>query len=170
MTIKKNTITFSKNETLAIAAAEAVIAVSGMQAKIDTTCATIHKALKGKTLGTVKSGDAVMIRFTETLAAANKSEQTVKNYATAFRKSCNEGTGFSMNAYRARPNKTGAKTGGKNSKTASSDSIVIKITGKPSETDVAKAMREAVNSEAFRDQYASLAAFITDALDEFDGE
>jgi undecaprenyl pyrophosphate synthase len=158
------TIKYTKQEQLAIDTAKGIVAVGTAQASIDANCKALHKLLKGKKLGTVKNGDAVMVRFTETLAEAGKSEQTVKNYATAFRKAVNEGVPFSMNAYRA--------TGKRGTKSSEANTISVKLTikGEPTESEVAGMLRDAVNAEKFRESYATLAAFLVDALDEYDGE
>lgn len=158
------TIKYTKQEQLAIDTANGIVAVGTAQASIDANCKAIHKLLKGKTLGTVKSGDAVMIRFTETLSQAGKSEQTVKNYATAFRKAVNNGVPFSMNAYRD------AKRKGAKSTKSTTKSVKVTIKGEPSESEVAQMLRDAVNADKFRESYAQLAAFLIDALDEYDGE
>ena len=158
------TVKYTKQEQLAISVAGNIVKVGSAQADIDKDCQALHKLLKGKKLGTVKNGDAVMIRFTETLAKAGKSEQTVKNYATAFRKAVNEGVPFSMNAYRAKAKK-GAKGSESNSK-----GIKLVIKGEPTIEEVSKALREIFNAENFREKYAELASFMTDALDEYDGE
>ena len=68
------TIKYTKQEQIAIDTAKAIVAVGTAQAGIDTNCQALHKLLKGKKLGTVKNGDAVMIRFTETLEKAGKAE------------------------------------------------------------------------------------------------
>jgi hypothetical protein len=158
------TIKLSKQETLAIATAEAIVTVGSAQATIDTNCQAIRKARKAKPIGTVKSGCAVMIRFTETLTKAGKSEQTVKNYATAFRKAVNEGVPFSMNAYRA-PAKKGAK-----STTSNEVSVKVTLKGEPDSETVAKKLREIFNGWKKKDQHAELASFMLDALDEFEGK
>jgi hypothetical protein len=158
------TIKLSKQEQLAIDTANNIITVGTAQAEIDKNCQAIHTARKGKPLGTVKSGDAVMIRFTEALAKAGKSEQTVKNYATAFRKAVNDKVPFSMNAYR-----NTAKKGAKVSKANESKPIVkLSIVKDSPAESVSQGLRQAV--EQYREQYAELVAFVIDALDEFDGE
>jgi hypothetical protein len=169
MTVKKSNakvanVKYSANENLAIQTAETIVAVGTMSETINDNCQKIHKNLKGNKLGTVKSGDAVMIRFTETLTALGKAEQTVKNYATAFRSACNEGKPFSMNAYR-KPSKKGAKGSESNS-----TGVKLVIKGEPTAEQVSKALREIFNAEKFREKYAELASFMTDALDEYDGE
>ena len=164
MTTKSKAVKYSVNETLAIETAETIIAVGTMSATINENCKKIHKNLKGNKLGTVKSGDAVMIRFNETLTKNGLAEQTIKNYATAFRKACNEGVPFSMNAYR--------KSGSKGAKGSKSNEVGIKLTikGEPTAEEVSKALRDIFNAEKFREQYAELASFMVDALDEYDGE
>ena len=164
MTTKAKAIKYTANETLAIKTAETIIAVGTMSATINENCQKIHKNLKGKKLGTVKNGDAVMIRFTETLTENGLAEQTIKNYATAFRKACNEGVPFSMNAYRK-----SVKKGAKGSE-SNSTGVKLVIKGEPTAEEVSKALREIFNAEKFRDKYAELASFMTDALDEYDGE
>lgn len=164
----KNTkqVKYTANEMRAIATAKAVVGVGNMTAEIDKNCQEIHKALKGNKLGTVKNGDAVMIRFNDTLVSEkpSMSEQTRKNYLTAFRKAVNEGVPFSMNAYRKSTAK-GAK-GSKSNETG----VKLTIKGEPSVDEVSKALREIFNSEKFRESYAELASFMVDALDEYDGE
>ena len=158
------TIKYTKQEQIAINVANAISEVGAIQGGIDAWCKELHKLLKGKTLGTVRGGDAVMIRFTETLSQAGKSEQTIKNYATAFRKAVNDGVPFSMNAYR----KTASK-GAKVSKANESKPIVkLSIVKDSPAESVSQGLRQAV--EQYREQYAELVAFVIDALDEFDGE
>jgi hypothetical protein len=161
------TTKLTTQETLAIATAKSILAVQGAQAEIDKNCQAIRKARKGKPLGTVKNGDAVMIRFTDVLSGAHKSEQTVKNYATAFRKAVNDGVPFSMNAYRAKASK-GAQAGKGSS--ASGSTIRLEVKGEPKAEEVAGALRKFFNKLKGQDQYAQLASFLLDGLDEFDGE
>jgi hypothetical protein len=158
------TIKYTKQEQIAIKVASAISEVGAIQSGIDAWCKELHKLLKGKKLGTVVGGDAVMLRFTETLSQAGKSEQTVKNYATAFRKAVNDGVPFSMNAYR-----NTAKKGAKVSKANESKPIVkLSIVKDSPAESVSQGLRQAV--EQYREQYAELVAFVIDALDEFDGE
>ena len=158
------TIKLSKQEQLGVDVANNIVVAGNATAEIDKNCQAIRIARKGKALGTVKSGDAVMIRFTETLSQAGKSEQTVKNYATAFRKAVNDGVPFSMNAYR-KPASKGAKV-----TKANESKPIVKLSivkDSPAES-VSKGLRQAV--EQYREQYAELVSFIIDGLDEFDGE
>ena len=68
-----------------------------------------------------------------------------------------------MNPYDAK--RKGAKT----AKSEAKPKITIKIEGAPKVEEVAKAMREAINSDSFREHYADLAAYLVDALVEFEG-
>jgi hypothetical protein len=163
-TVKTNTVKYTKQEQIAIKVASAIAEVGAIQSGIDAWCQELHKLLKGKKLGTVKTGDAVMVRFTETLEQAGKAEQTVKNYATAFRKAVNEGVPFSMNAYRAK-----GKKGAKTEKSDEAQAIVKLTIVKDSTADqVAQGLRQVF--EAKREQYAELVSFLIDALDEYDGK
>lgn len=157
------TTKYTKQEQLAIDTAKAVVGVGNMQAEIDKNCQAIHKLLKGNKLGTVKNGDAVMVRFTETLSKAGKSEQTVKNYATAFRKACNDGVPFSMNAYRAKVAK-GAQQG------KGSGSLRFDAKGDAKADDITKKLRDLFNKLKEREDTTELASFLIDALDEYEGE
>ena len=157
------TIKYTKQEQLAINVAGNIIKVGSAQSDIDKDCQAIHKLLKGNKLGTVKSGDAVMIRFCETLAKAGKAEQTVKNYATSFRKACNEGTPFNMNAYRAKASK-GAQQG------KGSGALRFDAKGDAKAEDITKKLRDLFNKLKEREDTTELASFLIDALDEYEGE
>lgn len=161
------TIKLSTQEQLAIQVAKDILAVSGAQAEIDKNCQAIRKARKGKPLGTVKSGDAVMIRFTEALSKAGKSEQTVKNYATSFRKAVNDGTAFSMNAYRAKASK-GSQAG--KGKSESKGALRFEAKGEAKPDDIVKKLRELFNKLKAKDETAELASFLLDGLDEYEGK
>jgi hypothetical protein len=159
-------IKFTVNETLAIETAKAVIGVGTMTASIDEYCQKIHKNLKGNKLGTIKNGDAVMIRFGETLMTEKPSlaESSYKNMLTAFRQACNEGKPFSLNAYR--------KSAKKGAKTEKSDEVqaIVKMTIVKDSTaeQVANGLRQVF--EAKRETYAELVSFLIDALDEYEGK
>ena len=162
------TIKLSTQEVLAVAVANDIVTVGTAQASIDKGCQAIRKARKSKPLGTVKSGDAVMIRFTETLTKAGKSEQTVKNYATAFRKAVNDGVAFSMNAYRAKVSK--GSQAGKGKATEAKATTGIKFKGDASLDDIVKGLRNMFNKFKESDKTASLASYLVDALDDFEGK
>lgn len=151
-------------KTLAHEVAEAILNISGAQAIVDTNCQLLHK--KGIKVGTLKSDCAVMAEFVQTLEQGGKAEQTVKNYATAFRKAVNEGKPFSMNAYRKSASKGAQSTSSEEEKPA----VKLTIRKDAEAFDVAEGLRQAINEEKFRESYAELAAFLTDALDEFQGK
>ena len=157
------TIKLSKQEVLAQEVGSLVGQVGSIQKDIDTKCQAIRTARKGKPVGTVKSGDAVMIRFMEAQQKLGLADQTIKNNLTTFRKAINEGKKYDVNANRS------AKRGTKSSE-ANTISVKLTIKGEPSEAEVASMLRDAVNAEKFRESYAQLAAFLVDALDEYDGE
>lgn len=156
------TIKLTKLEVLAQDIAKGFIGVHGLQATIEENRKAMVKQLKGRKLKTAKAGGAEIIRFRETLEASGKySEQTIKNTCTTFLKGVNENKPFSFNPYRTK----GAK-----SSEANTISVKLTIKGEPSEAEVASMLRDAVNAEKFRESYAQLAAFLVDALDEYDGE
>ena len=157
------TIKLSSQEQLAVNVANDILTVGSAQANIDKNCQAIRKARKGKPLGTVVKGDAVMIRFTEVLAKAGKSEQTVKNYATAFRKAVNDGVPFSMNAYRAKASK-GAQTGKGKATTG------VKFKGDATLDDIVKGLRTMFNKFKENDKTLNLANYLIDALNDFEGD
>jgi hypothetical protein len=161
------TIKLSTQEVLAVAVANDIVTVGTAQASIDKGCQALRKARKSKPLGTVKSGCAVMIRFTETLTKAGKSEQTVKNYATAFRKAVNDGVAFSMNAYRAKVSKGSQAGKGKPETKATTG---VKFKGDASIDDIVKGLRTMFNKFKENDKTANLASYLLDGLDDFEGK
>jgi hypothetical protein len=159
------TLKLSTQEVLAVEVANGIVAVGTAQAEIDKGCQAIRKARKSKPIGTVKSGCAVMIRFTETLAKAGKSEQTVKNYATAFKKAVNDGVAFSMNVYRAKASKGSQAGKGKTAPTTG-----VKFKGDASLDDIVKGLRTMFNKFKENDKTMSLASYLVDALNDFEGD
>jgi hypothetical protein len=131
------------------------------KAMINGITSELHK--KKIKVGTLKSDCAVMAAFIRPQHEAGYAEQTIKNNATRFRKAVNEGVPYDVNGYR----KKGAKTA-----EGESESVAVKltITKGADSYEVAEGLRGAINSEKFRESYAELAAFLTDALDEFQGK
>ena len=133
----------------------------------------LRKELKGKKVGTFKDGDAVMVRAVEAWKAFKKADgksladQTIKNYATSFRKMLNEGGEFSANAYRAKAG-TGAKKGAKQKGSVVPDVKVI-LSGEPDEAFVAKKLREIFNGWKKKEKNLSLVGYLLDGLDDFEG-
>ena len=155
------TVKYTKQEQYSINVANAIVVAGNATAEIDKNCQALRKELKGKPMGTVKSGDAKMIRFVEILTKAGKAEQTIKNLATAFRKAVNDGVPFSMNAYRAKASK-GAQTTPK-AKVAS-----VAFKGDASVDDIVKGLRTLFNKFKSDDKTATLASFLLDGLDEYE--
>jgi hypothetical protein len=137
------------------------VAAGTAKAMINAITAELNK--RKITVGTPKSDCAVMAAFIKPQIEAGYAEQTIKNNATRFRKAVNEGIPYDVNGYRKRGAQT-ANGGG-------AESVVkLTVTKGADSYEVAEGLREAVNSEKFRDQYAELAAFLIDALDEFQGK
>jgi hypothetical protein len=166
MEVIKMTIKLSNQEKLSIEVANNIVVAGNATAEIDKGCQALRKARKGKPLGTVKSGDANMIRFTEVLAKAGKAEQTIKNLATAFRKAVNDGVPFSMNAYR-KPVSKGAQTTPKGKTVATTG---VKFKGDASLDDIVKGLRTMFNKFKENDKTMSLASYLVDALNDFEGD
>lgn len=160
------TVKFTKQETLASEIGALVGQAGTINKQIDEKCQAIRSLRKNKPVGTVKSGDAVMIRFKEAQEKLGLAEQTIKNNLTTFRKAINEGKAYDVNAARKAK---GAKTEPKGA-SASKSAIRLEIKGEPKAEEVAGAFRKFFNKLKGQDQYAQLASFLLDGLDEFDGE
>lgn len=156
------TIKYTKQETLATEIGTLVGQAGTINKQIDEKCQAIRTLRKNKPVGTVKSGDAVMVRFKEAQEKLGLAEQTIKNNLTTFRKAINEGKPYDVNANRK----------AKGAKTTKSNEVGAKlvIKGEPTAEQVSQALRDIFNAEKFREKYAELASFLTDALDEYDGE
>ncbi len=168
------TVKYTKQEQVAIQLAKDVVIGATIQSTIDNGIKELRTASKGKELGTVKSGDARMIRIQDTLQASKGKdgkplkEQTIKNYMTAIRNAYNNNKPFSMNAYRDKVSK-GAQTAPKGA-SASASVIRLEVKGEPKVEELSGALRKFLNKLKGQDQYAQLASFMLDGLDEFDGE
>jgi len=161
------TVKYTKQETLATEIGSLVGQVGTINKTIDEKCQAIRKLLKGKKIGTVKSGDAIMIRFKEAQEALGTlKEQTIANNLVTFRKAINDGKPYDVNAIRKAK---GAQTAPKGS-SASASSIRLEVKGEPKVEELSGAFRKFFNKLKGQDQYAQLASFLLDGLDEFDGE
>ena len=161
------TIKYTKQEVLASEIGALVGQAGTINKTIDAKCADIRKLLKGKQIGTVKSGDAIMIRFKEAQEKLKLAEQTIKNNLTTFRKAINEGKAYDVNANR----KAGVgKAKGAKATTSQEQGVKLVIKGEPDDVTVAQKLREIFNKLKTNDKYANLASFMLDGLDEFDGE
>jgi len=164
------TVKYTKQEQVAIQLAKDVVVGATIQATIENGIKELRVASKGKELGTVKSGDARMIRIQETLQASKGkdgkplSEQTVKNYMTAIRKAYNDNKPFSMNAYRAKASK-GSQAGKPKAKVNG-----VSFKGEAKIEDIVKGLRGLFNKMKQDDKTAELASFLLDAVDEFEGK
>jgi hypothetical protein len=159
-------IKFSPSELRAIELGKLIKSGATLTESINTVCQTERNGRKGKEIGTAKSGDAFMVRLKETLIAekyASEGDNKLSKMLSAIRVCINTGKDFLLNPYDAK--RKGAKT----AKSEAKPKITIKIEGAPKVEEVAKALREAVNSDAFRESYSDLAAYLVDALDEFEG-
>jgi hypothetical protein len=137
------------------------VTASNAKAAVNLITNELHR--KKINVGTLKSECKVMAAFIQPMVDAGYAEQTIKNRATRFRKAVNDGVAYDENAHR----KTGAKT----AKSEDKGSVVKLTIRKDAEAyDVAEGLRQAINDDKFRESYAELAAFLTDALDEFQGQ
>lgn len=160
-------IKFSPSELRAIDLGKLIKQSVTITAAINTVCQTERKARKGKEIGTAKSGDAFMVRLKETLISekyASEGDNKLSKVLTEVRKAINTGSAFSLNS-----TSDAKRKGAKTAKSDPKPKVTIKIEGSPKVEDVAKALREAVNSDAFREHYADLAAYLVDALNDFEG-
>lgn len=165
------TIKLSKQEVLAQEVGTLVGQVGSIQKDIDAKCQAIRTMRKGKPVGTVRSGDVVMIRFQESQQKLGLAEQTIKNNLVTFRKAINEGKKYDVNAIRNA--KRGTKSRDDQPKMVSTKSddkkpnvVVAKRDGLTSE-ELAKDLRKVF--EKMREGHAELVAFLIDALDEYEG-
>ena len=159
-------IKFSPSELRAIDLGKLIKSGATLTESVNGLCQTERKSRKGKEIGTAKSGDAFMVRLKETLISekyAADGDNKLSKMLSAVRVCINTGKDFLLNPYDAK--RKGAKT----AKSEAKPKITIKIEGAPKVEEVAKALREAVNSDAFRESYSDLAAYLVDALDEFEG-
>lgn len=160
------TVKYTKQETLANEVGTLVGQAGTINKTIDEKCQQIRTLRKNKPVGTVKSGDAVMIRFKEAQEKLGLAEQTIKNNLTTFRKAINEGKTYDVNASRKAK---GAQTTPKGS-SATASTIRLEVKGEPKVEELSGALRKFLNKLKGQDQYAQLASFMLDGLDEFDGE
>lgn len=151
--------------------AEVIKSGDSIGASMTAICQAEHKARKGKPVGTVKSGDVFMLALSKGLIALGYTGQTLANKLVAVRKACNDGGEFQHKPY-AKPKAKGAQTGkakGKQAKTEKAG-LTISLKGEPKAEEIAGAFRSFLNKLKGNEKYATLASFMIDGLDEFDGE
>jgi len=170
MTVKKTThkdnkaIALTASEQRAISIAELIKTGDTIGKDMDNLCKAEHKYRKGKPVGTVRSGDAFMVRLNESLIGLGYTGSTLANKLTAVRIAVNEGKNFAHKPY-AQPTKKGASTAPKGKAVSG-----VKFKGDAKIEDIVKGLREMFNKFKADDKTAELASFLIDALDEFDGE
>ena len=91
------------------------------------------------------------------------AEQTIKNNLTTFRKAINESKAYDVNANR----KAKGSQAGKGKTTATAG---VKFKGDANLDDIVKGLRSMFNKFKENDKTTSLASYLIDALDDFEGE
>ena len=174
MTIKSNKPAVVVPATSALRGAElAKVIKSGdtIGASMDSICQAERKARKGKDVGTVKSKDVFMVALHKGLVALGYTGSTLLNKLVAVRKAINEGKSFEHKPY-AKPASKGSQAGkvkGKKSATEKAG-LTISLKGEPMPAEVATAFRSFLNKLKANDSYASLASFMIDGIDEYEGK
>lgn len=131
---------------------------------------------EGRTCGTVRSGDEFMVSTRNALIASGRFKldkkgicRNLDNYMSKVRAAVNGDGVYKHN--KASDSKATASTK-RGARQSVGEKSVVKLTivkdAQP--FDVAQGLRDAINSEKFRESYAELAAFLTDALNEFQGQ
>jgi hypothetical protein len=147
---------------------------------ISEVCMDEYKAnqKEGRKCGTIRSGDEFMIATRNALIESGRYTEgckTLKNIMSNVRKAVNLGAAYSHNNGSDNGSdkaKTGKASKSRGARQSVGEKSVVKLTiVKDAQAyDVAEGLREAINSEKFRESYAELAAFLTDALNEFQGQ
>lgn len=149
---------------------EAMTAVCTLEAKANLK--------EQRTCGTVRSGDEFMVSTRNALIASGRFKldkkgicRTLDNYMSKVRGAVNGDGVYKHNKDKDESSKATASTK-RGARQSVGEKSVVKLTiVKDAQAyDVAQGLREAINSEKFRESYAELAAFLTDALNEFQGE
>lgn len=131
-----------------------------------------------RSCGTVRSGDEFMVSTRNALIASGRFKldkkgicRTLDNYMSKVRGAVNGDGVYKHNKDKDESSKATASTK-RGARQSVGEKSVVKLTiVKDAQAfDVAQGLREAINSEKFRESYAELAAFLTDALNEFQGE
>jgi hypothetical protein len=172
MTVKKTnakvsakTIGMTEQEILAQEVGQLVGQRDTINATMDIKCKQINKLRKGKPIGTQASDCAVMKRFLESQIARGLSENTIKNNCTTFRNAVNNGKAYDVNASRKASKAKGSQAG--KAKVATTG---VKFKGDAKLEDVVKGLRNMFNKFKENDKTTSLASYLIDALDDFEGD
>lgn len=168
MTTKKAThkdnkaIALTASENRAIKIAELIKTGDTIGKDMDDLCKAEHKFRKGQTVGTVRSGDAFMVRLNESLIGLGYTGSTLANKLTAVRIAVNEGKTFAHKPY-AKAVKKGAKTEPKGKAVTG-----VKFKGDAKVEDIIKGLKEMFNKFKQDDKTALLAGYLIDAIDEYE--
>jgi hypothetical protein len=157
------TLKLTPSETRAVNIGNALVAGKNATATIDKECQAERKARKGKDVGLLSSGDGFMVRINEILIKAGWKEQTIKNALTTVRKAVNKGDKFSLNPYR-----DASKKGSQAGKTVATTGVKFK--GDAKLDDIVKGLRTMFNKFKENDKTMSLASYLIDALNDFEGD
>ena len=128
----------------------------------------------GRECGTVKSGDEFMVTLQSELIECGRykaGSKALANLMSQVRKAVNNGTAFKhASSEKATREAAAKKTRGARQSVGEKSVVKLTIVKDAQAFDVAEGLREAINSEKFRENYAELAAFLTDALNDFQGQ
>jgi len=159
---ENNAVKLSASEQRAVEIADLIKSGDTIGDSMTKLCQAEHKARKGKPVGTVRSGDAFMVRLNERLADLGYSGSTLANKLTAVRIAVNQGKPFAHKPY-AQPAKKGAQTAPKGKAV---NGVKFKADAKPD--DIVKGLRELFNKLKSADSTALLAGYLIDAIDEYE--
>ncbi len=131
----------------------------------------------GRECGTVKSGDEFMVTLRSELIASGRysdktsgKKKTLDNLISRVRQAVNNGTAFQhASSEKAAKEAAAKKTRGARQSVGEKSVVKLTIVKDAQAFDVAQGLREAINDTKFRESYGELAAFLTDALNEFQG-
>lgn len=128
---------------------------------------------EGRTCGTVRSGDEFMCTLQGKLIESGRYEEGSKalaNLMSQVRKAVNTGSAFKhASSEKAAKESQAKKTRSARQSVGEKSVVKLTIVKDAQPYDVAQGLRESFNDAKFRDGYAELAAFLIDALDEFQG-
>jgi hypothetical protein len=127
----------------------------------------------GRECGTVKSGDEFMVTLQSELIESGRyktGSKTLANLMSRVRQAVNNGTAFQhASSEKAAKEAAAKKTRGARQSVGEKSVVKLTIVKDAQAFDVAQGLREAINDTKFRESYGELAAFLTDALNEFQG-
>jgi hypothetical protein len=143
-------------------------------------CIAEYKAnqKENRTCGTVRSGDEFMVATRNALIDSGKYKldkagkcKRLDNLMSDIRKAVNTGMIFEHNngSEKAAKEAAAKKTRGARQSVGEKSVVKLTIVKDAQAFDVAQGLREAINDTKFRESYGELAAFLTDALNEFQG-